>query len=148
MLRRSRSWRSGPRACRSGRSRSLLGAVGVGLGTLLPVTTVAIQNAVGRTRWAPRPARMNFFRSLGGAIVVAAFGAIVLGGGAASTAAPSRTWAPSPRSRRLDLAGVFRWVFAAAVLGLIAGLGFLLAMEERPLRSGSPRAPAAAAAAE
>jgi predicted MFS family arabinose efflux permease len=125
----------------------VLGAVGVGIGTLLPVTTVAVQNAVGLHDMGTATGAMNFFRSLGGAIVVAAFGAIVLGGAGVHGGAIEDLGTVASQ-QGVDLAGVFRWTFAAAVLGLIAGLGFLLAMEERPLRSGSPRASAAAAAAE
>src|SRR5262249_32705061 len=52
----------------------------MGLGSLLPVTTVAIQNAVLPHQMGTATGTMNFFRSLGGALIVAAFGAIVLGG--------------------------------------------------------------------
>ena len=58
----------------------LLPAIGLGVGTVLPVTTVAIQNAVELHQLGTATASMNFFRSLGGAILVAAFGAILLGG--------------------------------------------------------------------
>ena len=34
----------------------MLTLISIGLGTMLPVTTVAIQNAVARTSSAPRPA--------------------------------------------------------------------------------------------
>ena len=53
----------------------------VGLGTMLPVTTVSVQNAVSVHQLGTATGTMNFFRSLGGALVVAAFGAILLGGG-------------------------------------------------------------------
>ena len=57
----------------------LLGCVGVGVGTVLPVTTVAIQNAVPMHQLGTATGVMSFFRSLGGAVAVAGFGALVLG---------------------------------------------------------------------
>jgi hypothetical protein len=44
----------------------------------------------------------------------------------------------------VDLRQVFRWVFAAALAGFGLALGFLMAMEERPLR-GRPGGDAGAA---
>ena len=41
----------------------------MGLGTVLPVTTVAIQNAVPVVQLGTATAAMNFFRSLGGAVL-------------------------------------------------------------------------------
>ena len=121
----------------------LLAAIGLGLGTVLPVTTVAIQNAVELHQLGTATASMNFFRSLGGAILVAAFGAILLGGiGAegltALRAAPTAAAAAPP-----GLDSAFGWLFAAAALGLVAAVLCLLTMAERPLRgriSGPPPA--------
>ena len=52
----------------------LLGLTGVGIGTVLPVTTVAVQNAVPPHQLGTATGTMNFFRSLGGAVAVAVFG--------------------------------------------------------------------------
>ena len=115
----------------------LLALASMGLGTLLPVTTVAIQNAVMPHQMGTATGTMNFFRSLGGALIVAAFGAIVLGGlpqGAVEHVTLD-TLAKSLASAGLDIAIVFRWVFAAAAAGLLVALGGLMAMEERPLRT-------------
>jgi hypothetical protein len=38
------------------------------------------------------------------------------------------------------LAGSFRWVFLASLVGLALALAFLIAMEERPLRSSTAHA--------
>ncbi len=121
----------------------LLAAIGLGLGTVLPVTTVAIQNAVELHQLGTATASMNFFRSLGGAILVAAFGAILLGGiGAAGLDGP----AYRPDRGRHHTAGSGRRV-RLAVRGRGAwprGRGrCLLTMAERPLRgriSGPPPA--------
>jgi hypothetical protein len=78
---------------------------------------------------------MNFFRSLGSAIVVAGFGAIVLsaiGGGRS----PETLGALTPAMRE-GLVGAFHWMFLAAAAGLALGFVWLLLMEERPLRSGA-----------
>jgi MFS family permease len=114
----------------------LLAAIGLGVGTVLPVTTVAIQNAVELHQLGTATASMNFFRSLGGAILVAGFGAILLGGIGADGLAALRTEAAAAPP---GLAGVFGWVFAASAVGLVAALGCLLTMAERPLRGRNPK---------
>ena len=111
--------------------------VGVGMGTVLPVTTVAIQNAVELHQLGTATGTMNFFRSLGGAVAVAVFGAIVLGGIVAPGANPENLAAIRGGD---DLAGAFHRLFLAATVGVALGLASFLAMAERPLRSGKTRA--------
>jgi len=118
-----------------------LAAISIGLGTLLPVTTVAIQNAVAPHQLGTATATMNFFRQVGGAVLVAAFGAIVIGGGAAGRPGLTLESLAGAGQSTAALAGMFGWVFLAAAAGLAAALGFLLAMEERPLR-GAAASPA------
>jgi EmrB/QacA subfamily drug resistance transporter len=119
----------------------LLAAIGLGAGTVLPVTTVGIQNAVPLHQLGTATATMNFFRSLGGALLVAGFGAILLGHVGASTATLLQGEAPGvPTGVSVTaLAEGFRWVFIAAAIGLGAGLASLLAMQERPLRGSLPK---------
>ncbi len=106
----------------------------MGLGTIMPLSTIAIQNTVQLHELGIATASMNFFRSLGGALIVAAFGTIVLGG-AAGGAAAGHDMESLIRGADADhLAGVFRWVFSAACLGLCLAWAFLILMEERPLR--------------
>ena len=83
---------------------------------------------------------MNFFRSLGGALVVAAFGAILLGHVGAAASPTSHAEAPGiPAGLSGEtLAQGFRWIFIAGAAGLAAALCSLLAMEERPLRGTMP----------
>lgn len=106
-----------------------------GLGTVLPVVTVSIQNAVPLHQLGTATANMNFFRSLGGAVAVAAFGAILFGalsGGAGDLKGLDDLL----REANVDvLAGAFRWVFLASAVGL--GLAFLslALMKELPLRA-------------
>jgi EmrB/QacA subfamily drug resistance transporter len=116
---------------------AVLGVVGVGLGSLFPITTVAIQNSVRPYQLGTATGVMNFFRSLGGALMVSVFGAIVLGGAAGESSHAGLTLealAAAVGPSGSDLALVFRWVFFAAAGCLTVGLACLLAMEERPLR--------------
>jgi EmrB/QacA subfamily drug resistance transporter len=100
-----------------------LAVISIGVGTLLPVTTVAVQNAVAPHEMGTTTAAIGFLRQLGGALMVAAFGAIVLSGG-------SRTLGSA---MPLEI-GQFRWMFAAAAIGFLLALAMLILMEERPLR--------------
>jgi EmrB/QacA subfamily drug resistance transporter len=120
----------------------IFAVVGVGIGTVLPVTTVAIQNAVDLHQLGTATGTMNFFRSLGGAVAVAVFGAIVLGGIVAPGAHPENLAAAREGG---DIAGAFHRLFLAATAGLALGLAWLLAMAERPLRSGKTHAGAGTA---
>ena len=128
----------------------LLMLAGIGIGPMYPVTTVLIQNAVPRHQIGIATGTLNFFRLLGGAIVVAGFGAIVLGGdagGQASAGSPLQKLShvlseasPAPASAAADFSAVFAWVFAAACGCLVVALAALLAVEERPLRGPDPTA--------
>ena len=80
---------------------------------MYPTTTVLIQNAVLPHQLGTATGTLNFFRQLGGAIVVAVFGAIVLGG--------SQATGPVVLERLSDAGGTaaefaipFRFVFVAA----------------------------------
>jgi hypothetical protein len=80
---------------------------------------------------------MNFFRALGSTFIVAGFGAIVLAGGPLVPAI-----AAGPALAGTDVADVFRWVFAAAILCLVIAFACILTLKEQPLR-GSSRSVAA-----
>ena len=118
---------------------ALLGATGLGLGPMYPVTTVVIQNAVLPHQFGTATGTLNFFRQLGGAIIVASFSAIVLGAlGAAGDAAALDTLAGVDRSGA-DFAAVFRWVFVAAAAFLAFATFAMMVVEERPLRGRGER---------
>ena len=111
-----------------------LGMTGIGLGTVLPISTVAVQNAVPMPQIGVVTGLVNFFRSLGGALLTAGFGAIVVGvsgmrGGRLMEQMLVAGADPEP------LAHAFRWVFIAGAVALGLSLIAMLAMEERPLRS-------------
>ena len=59
---------------------ALLFVLGLGLGPMYPVSTIVMQNTVKPHQLGTATGTLNFFRTLGGAIVVAIFGAIVLSG--------------------------------------------------------------------
>jgi EmrB/QacA subfamily drug resistance transporter len=125
---------------------ALLAVVGCGTGTLFPVSTVCMQNAVSRSQMGVATGAANFFRSLFSSLVVAVLGAIVLGGlgGVAGMSVEMLARTASVG----DLAHAFRFVFLAAALVLGFAVAFVVAMEERPLRGPltaaetSPQGPA------
>jgi EmrB/QacA subfamily drug resistance transporter len=106
-----------------------------GLGTVLPVVTVSIQNAVPVHQLGTATANMNFFRSLGGAVAVAAFGAVLFGslsGGEGEL----RSLDDLVRESRGDLvAEAFGWVFFASAVGQALALLSVGLMKELPLRA-------------
>ena len=112
---------------------SLLGCVSLGLGTLLPVTTVAIQNAVAPHQLGTTTGAMNFFRQLGGALIVTLFAAILF-----SSAAGPLEGGSNPHLRELVTADRFQSMFLMAAGGFFLAFCFLMIMEERPLRGRGP----------
>jgi EmrB/QacA subfamily drug resistance transporter len=125
---------------------SLLAVGGLGMGTMYPTTTVLIQNAVPLHQVGTATGTLNFFRQMGGAIVVAVFGAIVLGSlEAAGSAGLLLEKVPGAGA---DFAPLFRAVFIAGALFLTASFVAVTCIVERPLRGpatpGQRRAPAAA----
>ncbi|MEP9369840.1 MDR family MFS transporter [Xanthobacter sp. VNH20] len=110
----------------------LLGLMGIGIGTVLPVSTVAIQNAVLPHQLGTATGTSNFFRALGSAVFVAMLGAVLLGALGVSQQGDIATLAHNADPALLSHA--FHLVFGAAAAAMLCGLGFLIAMEERPLR--------------
>ncbi len=109
----------------------VLGCISIGLGTVLPTTTVAIQNAVKAHQLGTATGTMNFFRQLGSAILVAVFGVILLGGAhkAGSLASPASV---NPTA--------FFYMFMAAGCGFLIAFIFIVLMKEQPLRSSARHA--------
>jgi EmrB/QacA subfamily drug resistance transporter len=117
----------------------IMSLIGIALGTVFPVCTVSIQNAVPNHQVGVAMGAMNFFRALASALLVAIMGAILLAGlgvtvERGSAAAFSASLAANPAGSGTDFAAVFRWVFVAAEAFLLASLATLTLMEERPLR--------------
>jgi len=121
----------------------LLTLIGAGIGTVFPVSTVCMQNAVARTQLGIATGAANFFRALFSALVVAVLGAIVLGGLGGVTGMSVDMLARAASAPELSFA--FRFVFLACALVLAFGMAFLISMEQRPLKGPTP--PSAAATA-
>jgi EmrB/QacA subfamily drug resistance transporter len=123
---------------------------GFGAGTVYPVATVAIQNAVPAQHVGTATGTMNFFRALASTLAVAIMGAILLGhlGATLQRGGVGIEVLTQAAGGAFNLAGVFRWVFAAADVFLALALAGILLLEERPLRGpASAPVPAQAPAA-
>jgi len=118
----------------------LLAIGGVGLGVMYPVTTTIIQNVVQPHQLGIATGALNFFRLLGGAIIVAAFGAIILGGAGVAGQGLTLEMLAGAGKNSSDLAEQFRLAFIAGAVFLGAGLIAVLAIEERPLRGPAKEA--------
>ena len=108
----------------------LLFVLGCGVGPMYPLSTIVMQNAVKPHQLGTATGTLNFFRTLGGAIIVAAFGAIVLSGGTNGSEVFTLEHLAASHA---DLAPAFRAVFIAAAVCLAIAFASLLAVEERPL---------------
>ncbi len=109
---------------------TLLTVVTFGVGTMLPVATVSVQNAVDSRDLGTATATTQFFRQLGAAVIVALFGALALGGGRAEYIAATKLSA----EELARLAASFKLVFAALAVCMGFSFAFMARMEERPLR--------------
>jgi EmrB/QacA subfamily drug resistance transporter len=121
----------------------LLAVVGSGLGTVFPISTVCMQNAVTQHQMGVATGAANFFRALLSALVVAVLGAIVLGGLGGVTGMSVEMLARAASAHELAIA--FRFVFMACALVLAFSMAFVIAMEERPLKGPATHSPAAGA---
>jgi EmrB/QacA subfamily drug resistance transporter len=123
----------------------VLCVVGTSTGTVYPVCTVSIQNAVPHAQVGIAMGAMNFFRALACALLVAVVGAIVFAGFGATPnrATGTQTIAAAATATGFDMAGVFRWVYAVSAAMLLASFIALWLMEERPLRGPTAPAPVA-----
>jgi EmrB/QacA subfamily drug resistance transporter len=118
-----------------------LTVIGCGLGTVFPVSTVCMQNAVKGSQMGVATGAANFFRALISALVVAVLGAIVLGGLGGTPGMSMEMLARAASAHELSIA--FRFVFMTCALVLAFGMAFLVSMEERVLK-GPPTAAAEA----
>jgi MFS family permease len=106
---------------------ALLGVLGIAIGPMYPGGTIVMQNGVKPHQLGIATGVLNFFRLLGGAIVVAVFGAIVL----SSTGGVMTL--EKLQAVQVDFAAAFRMVFIAGAVFLVIALGCVMAVEERPL---------------
>jgi EmrB/QacA subfamily drug resistance transporter len=123
---------------------SLMLVAGAGMGTVFPITTVSVQNAVLPWQLGTATGVVNFVRSLASALLVALYGAFLFGGvgveGGGAHGVTLEALAAAGHNA-ISLAEHFRWVFGAAVVCLCISWLLLVAMEERPLRADAPLMP-------
>jgi EmrB/QacA subfamily drug resistance transporter len=112
----------------------LLAALSMGLGTMLPVTTTALQNAVPRHEMGTTMALLNFLRQLGSAFAVAAFGTILIGLSGAPRGAAHELLLRASNQNVDGLSHGFDLLFLITGVSLALSLVFLGRMEEKPLR--------------
>ncbi len=121
----------------------ILAVAGIGCGTIYPITTTSVQNAVPLHQLGTVTGVLNFFRSLGGAILVAVFGTIFLAAAASSPGMSVETIIAEGTRAGTDFGPVFRGVFLAAAIANSIALVYITLMEELPLRGHQHPAPAA-----
>jgi hypothetical protein len=134
---------------------ALLTLVSFGVGTMLPISTVCVQNSVEIRNLGSATAVMQFVRQIGCALIVALLGALVMGDGASLDAARNLGGANlSGAARNIGgatlggaapniggaaalqgLGASFHLVFIVITVCLGASLLFLVRMEEKPLRT-------------
>ncbi len=114
----------------------LIGGFSIGLGTVFPITTVAIQNAVLPHQMGTATGVMGFFRSLGGALIVSLFGAVLF------SQLPNLAALEEQTGFKLqdivvsgDIHTAFRPLFGLAAFVLAVALAAFHKMPERALRS-------------
>ena len=114
----------------------LLVVTGFGIGTLFPIATVSVQNAVELRNLGVATGVLTFLRSLGSAIGVAVLGAVVFGAGRTMASEPMKS-SEAGFASQSDFGQAFVYVFLVAAIGLGVSFGCLFVMEERPLRRTS-----------
>ncbi|WP_211238558.1 MFS transporter [Actinomadura rifamycini] len=144
-----------------------LALLGVGLGLTLQILILAAQNSAARTDLASTTSGLSFFRNLGGAMGVAAFGSILTNrlademaegaraagialpaGGDGGLGSPDQIAALPEPIKHIVLTAFNNAIETVFLIGVpVAVLGFLvvLGLKELPLRGG-PAAPAQPAA--
>jgi EmrB/QacA subfamily drug resistance transporter len=123
--------------------------LGVGLGTVMPVMILAVQNAVDQRDLGTATSAATFSRSMGGSFGVALFGAILASRLAqqlpgvdpeALQASPSQLRALPPAARQAlveAVANSVHLVFMAAIPVALAAFLVVLFLRERPLRESA-----------
>jgi EmrB/QacA subfamily drug resistance transporter len=123
--------------------------LGVGLGTVMPVMILAVQNAVDQRDLGTATSAATFSRSMGGSFGVAAFGAILASRLAnqlpgvdaeALQASPSQLRAMPPAARQAVVEAVansLHVIFLAAIPVALAAFVVVLFLRERPLRESA-----------
>jgi EmrB/QacA subfamily drug resistance transporter len=109
-----------------------LAGVTAGIGTIMPISLIVVQNAAGRSDMGAATALMNLGRQLGAVLIVTVFGAVLLGASYGRDAV-----AASAGLSAVQLRHDFGVVLAIAAINLSIALWLFWALEKRPLRSSS-----------
>src|SRR6202790_4056002 len=112
---------------------TLLSLFAVGLGTVFPVSVVALQNSVARSQVGTITGAMNFFRALMASFMVAAFSAILLMALGADISLRGEHRGPVNSIAAADMVTAFSYVFGAAAMLLACAALCMVLMEEKPL---------------
>jgi EmrB/QacA subfamily drug resistance transporter len=112
---------------------TMLSVFALGLGTVFPVSVVALQNSVARSQVGTVTGAMNFFRALMASFMVAAFSAILLMALGSDISLSGEQHGPIGSITSADMLAAFRYVFGAAAVLLFGSALFMTLMEERPL---------------
>ena len=116
----------------------VLVVAGLGLGTIYPISTTSVQNAVPMHQLGTVTGVLNFFRSLGSAILVAVMGAVFLATASARVTGTSiQAVILEGGGKGIDFGPIFGAVFWTATISSAIGLVFMILMKELPLRSHS-----------
>jgi EmrB/QacA subfamily drug resistance transporter len=112
----------------------IVAIAGAGVGTLFPIATVSVQNAVEPSNLGIATATLTFLRSLGGAIGVAVLGSVFLSHGVAIQSIEAAQ-ASTDAGVEIALQKAFVLVFFLAAGFLSAAQICLFLMPEKPWRS-------------
>jgi hypothetical protein len=142
-------WRMNIHTTKAEAARNMVIA-GIGIGSMMQVFVLSVQNAVHRRQMGAATALTQFSRSIGATVGVTLMGVIVnqglpteLHGGLERGAALHRL----PLRLRIGLADALHTAFfAAACVGVLVWIIALVGVKEVPLRSGFEDAPELAAA--
>jgi len=118
----------------------LIFLVGAGIGTLFPVATISVQNAVDTADLGVATGTLSFMRSLGSVIGVAVLGAVLLGYGVVETIGEAAGHGSVEPERAAAAGTAFRSLFLVAAGAEAIALVFLLMMRQLPLRGAPPPA--------
>lgn len=113
----------------------LLAMTGFGSGTVFPVITVSVQNAVDRAHLGVATGVLTFLRSLGSAIGVAVLGAVALGYGIPLAGEAMRQHAVTGAGQG------FSTIYLVCAAMLVMALICLALMPERPLKGQQETVP-------
>jgi len=113
----------------------LLAFISFGLGTVLSVSTISIQNAIPLHQLGTALASANLFRQLAAALLVAVFGTIVIGAGAEGAVRHGLDAMHPQFQDTRALITAYRAVFIATAIGIAIDLLAMVFLEEQRLES-------------